>query len=193
MGLCACLVKSLFKKEKTLFFLFSYWFKKNILYRQCVLHLILSSMKKFKIIFTILMLVCVSWCSVSVDFDGAILERFTDKIAYLYNNCWSDIEWLQETLTPEAIQSMDQTCVASIKAITKIRWKIEKLKWRIWNSELVNQLLSKIDEIIYSLQTSKDEISGLYRENQNIDLWWIIQSIDWETVIQNLQELIENN
>ena len=149
-------------------------------------------MKKFKIIFTIFTLVCLAWCSVSVDFDGAILERFTNKIAYLYSNCWSDIEWLQETLTPEAIQSMDQTCVASIKAITKIRWKIEKLKWRIWNSELVNQILSKIDEIIYSLQTSKDQISNLYTNNPNIDLWWFIESMDWETMIENLQELVEN-
>jgi hypothetical protein len=31
-------------------------------------------------------------------------------------------------MTPEAMESMDQTCVASIKAITKIRNKIEKLK-----------------------------------------------------------------
>jgi len=149
-------------------------------------------MKKIKIIFTILILMCVSWCTVSVDFDGAILERFTDKIAYLYSSCRSDIEWLQETLTPESVESMDQTCVASIKAITKIRWKIEKLKWRIWNSELVNQLLSKIDEIIYSLQTSKNQISDLYWENKNIDLWWIIQNMDWDNMIQALQELVEN-
>ena len=113
-------------------------------------------------------------------------------IAYLYSNCRSDIEWLQETLTPEAIQSMDQTCVASIKAITKIKGKIEKLKWRIWNSELVNQILSKIDEIIYSLKTSKDQIANLYTNNSNVDLWWFIESMDWETMIENLQELVEN-
>ena len=77
-------------------------------------------------------------CSVTVDFDGVMLERFTNRIAYLYNNCRSDIEWLQETMTPETIESMDQTCVASIKAITKVRWKIEKLKTRIWDSEIVH-------------------------------------------------------
>jgi hypothetical protein len=31
-------------------------------------------------------------------------------------------------MTPETIESMDQTCAASIKAITKIKGKIEKLK-----------------------------------------------------------------
>ena len=99
------------------------------LYRYCFRLSMYFKMKKLWIVLPIALII--AGCSVTFDFDGAMIERFTNKISYLYANCRSDIEWLQETMTPETIESMDQTCVASIKAITKIRWKIEKLKWKI--------------------------------------------------------------
>ena len=143
-------------------------------------------MKKLWIVLPIALII--AGCSVTFDFDGAMIERFTNKISYLYANCWSDIEWLQETMTPETIASMDQTCVASIKAITKIRWKIEKLKWKIWNSELVNQLLAKIDEIINSLQNSKDQIKN-YSSSVNIS--GILNQMSWSNLIESLESLAQ--
>lgn len=143
-------------------------------------------MKKLWIFLPIALLV--AWCSITFDFDGAMIERFTNKIAYLYANCWSDIEWLQETMTPETIESMDQTCVASIKAITKIKWKIEKLKWRIWESEAMNKLLAKIDEIINSLQNSKDKIKEY---SSNIDLSGLVNQVKEDNLIGNLEELVK--
>jgi hypothetical protein len=122
-----------------------------------------------------------------------MLERFTNKIAYLYNNCRSDIEWLQEVLTPEAVESMDQTCVASIKAITKIKWKIEKLKWKIGETELINQILVKVDEISNSLQTSKDQISELYKNNPNVDLGWLISNLSGDKIVENLENLVNSD
>jgi len=106
------------------------------------------------------------WCSISVDFDGAMIDRFINKISYLYANCWNDIEWLQEVMTPETVQSMDQTCVASIKAITKIKDKLEKMKWRIWNNVVVSNLLLKVNEILTSLEVSKNQIVDLYNTNR---------------------------
>ncbi len=129
-----------------------------------------------------------TWCSITFDFDGAMIERFTNKISYLYANCWSDIEWLQETMTPEAIESMDQTCVASIKAITKIKEKIQKLKWKFWESEALNQLLAKIDEIINSLQNSKDKIKEY---SSNIDISWLVNQMSWENLIWSLESLVQ--
>jgi len=143
-------------------------------------------MKKLWILLPIALLV--AGCSVTFDFDGAMLERFTNKISYLYANCRSDIEWLQETMTPETIESMDQTCVASIKAITKIKWKIEKLKWRIWESEALNNLLAKIDEIINSLQNSKDKIK---KYSSNIDLSGLVNQVNEENLIWSLESLTQ--
>jgi len=143
-------------------------------------------MKKLWILLPIALLV--AGCSVTFDFDGAMIERFTNKISYLYANCWSDIEWLQETMTPETIQNMDQTCAASIKAITKIKGKIEKLKWRIWESEAMNKLLAKIDEIINSLQNSKDKIKEY---SSNIDLSGLVNQVKEDNLIGNLEELVK--
>ena len=143
-------------------------------------------MKKLWILLPIALFV--AGCSVTFDFDGAMIERFTNKISYLYANCWSDIEWLQETMTPETIESMDQTCAASIKAITKIKGKIEKLKWRIWESEAFNQLLAKIDEIINSLQNSKDQIKN-YSSNVNIS--GILNQMSWSNFIESLENLAQ--
>jgi len=130
----------------------------------------------------------IAGCTVTFDFDGAMIERFTNRISYLYANCWSDIEWLQETMTPETIESMDQTCVASIKAITKIKWKIEKLKWKIWESDILNQLLAKIDEILNSLQTSKDQIK---QYSWNIDISWLVNQMSWNNLIESLEILAQ--
>ena len=141
-------------------------------------------MKKLWIILPVILIV--AWCSVTFDFDGAMIERFTNKISYLYANCWSDIEWLQETMTPETIESMDQTCAASIKAITKIKGKIEKLKWRIWESEAFNQLLAKIDEILNSLQTSKDRIKEY---SSNVDISGLVNQMNADNLIGSLENL----
>ena len=141
-------------------------------------------MKKLWIILPIILIV--AWCSVTFDFDGAMIERFTNRISYLYANCRSDIEWLQETMTPETIESMDQTCVASIKAITKIKWKIEKLKWKIWESEVLNQLLAKIDEILNSLQTSKDRIKEY---SSNVDISGLVNQMNADNLIGSLENL----
>jgi hypothetical protein len=83
---------------------------------------------------------------------------------------------------------MDQTCVASIKAITKIKGKIEKLKWRIWESEAFNQLLAKIDEILNSLQNSKDQIKN-YSSNVNIS--GILSQMSWSNLIESLESLAQ--
>ena len=143
-------------------------------------------MKSIKITLFSLCAVFLAWCSITFDFDGAIIERFTNKISYLYANCRSDIEWLQETMTPETIESMDQTCVASIKAITKIKWKIEKIKWKIWESEILNQLLAKIDEILNSLQTSKDRIKEY---SSNVDISWLVNQMNTDNLIWGLENL----
>ena len=143
-------------------------------------------MKKLWIFLLIALLV--AGCSVTFDFDGAMIERFTNKISYLYANCWSDIEWLQETMTPETIQNMDQTCAASIKAITKIKGKIEKLKWRIWESEALNKLLAKIDEILNSLQNSKDQIKNY---SSNIDISGLVNQVNKENLIWSLESLAQ--
>ena len=141
-------------------------------------------MKKLRIVLPIILIV--AWCSITFDFDGAMIERFTNRISYLYANCRSDIEWLQETMTPETIESMDQTCVASIKAITKIKWKIEKLKWKIWESEVLNQLLAKIDEILNSLQTSKDRIKEY---SSNVDISGLVNQMNADNLIGSLENL----
>lgn len=94
-------------------------------------------------------------------------------------------------MTPENIQSMDQTCVASIKAITKIKWKIEKLKWKIWENETINQILAKIDEIINTLQNSKDKISDFYENGVKTDISSLINNVNWDELIENLQDLVE--
>ena len=148
-------------------------------------------MRKTAILLSIFFVIFLAWCSVTFNFDWAMIERFTDKISYLYASCWSDIEWLQESMTPENIQSMDQTCVASIKAITKIKWKIEKLKWKIWENETINQILAKIDEIINTLQNSKDKISDFYENGVKTDISSLINNVNWDELIENLQDLVE--
>lgn len=139
-------------------------------------------MKKILITALCVIFVFVWWCSVSVDFDGVMIDRFINKISYLYANCWSDIEWLQEVMTPESIQSMDQTCVASIKAITKIKDKLEKMKWKIWNSVVVSNLLLKVNEILASLETSRNQIVNLYNTNnlsESFDsVFWLMKTED---------------
>ena len=143
-------------------------------------------MKNLKFLVPILCVLLLAGCKVSIDFDGAMIERLTNKISYLYANCRSDIEWLQETMTPETIESMDQTCVASIKAITKIKWKIQNIKNKVWDSEILNQILEKIDEIIASLQNSKDQIKN-YTSNVNIS--GILNQMSWSNLIENLENL----
>ena len=145
-------------------------------------------MKKLLSILSVLVVSVVAWCSVTFDFDWAMIERFVDKVSYLYASCRSDIEWLQETMTPESIQSMDQTCAASIKAITKIKGKIEKLKWRIWENEALNKLLAKIDEILNTLQNSKDQIKNY---SSNIDISGLVNQVNKENLIWSLESLAQ--
>ncbi len=147
-------------------------------------------MKKFLIFLPIIAII--TGCKISINFDWAMLERFTNKISYLYANCRSDIEWLQETMTPESIESMDQTCAASIKAITKIRKKIEKLKWRIWENETLNDLLDKVDEIINSLQNTKDQISDISTNYGQWDLSTLLDQLNWQNLINNLENLTKD-
>lgn len=147
-------------------------------------------MKKIFAIMFLIFVPFVSGCSISIDFDGAMIERFTDKIAYLYANCWSDIEWLQEVMTPETIKTMDQTCVASIKAITKIKSKIQKLKNMVGESEILNQILAKVDEIINSLQDSKNQIINMNDYN-DMDMSMILNKIDGDKLIESLESLSE--
>ena len=149
-------------------------------------------MKKLLSILSVLVVSVVAWCSVTFDFDWAMIERFVDKISYLYASCWSDIEWLQENMTPETMESMDQTCVASIKAITKIRNKIEKLKWKIWENETINNILAKIDEIINTLQNSKDQITALYKNKSGADISHLINQVNWDRLIEGLEDLAED-
>lgn len=149
-------------------------------------------MKKFIMSLSVFYIVLFAWCSVTFDFDWAMLERFTDKISYLYASCWSDIKLLEESMTPENIQSMDQTCVASIKAIKKIRWRIEKIKWRIWENEIINQILAKVDEIINTLQNSKDKISNVYENGIKTDISSLIDKFNWDELVESLQNLSED-
>ena len=149
---------------------------------------VIMIMKNLKILVPILCVLLLAGCKVSIDFDGAMIERFTNKISYLYANCRSDMEWLQETMTPEMIESMDQTCVASIKAITKIKWKIQNIKNKVWDSDILNQMLEKIDEIITSLQNSKDQIKN-YSSNVNIS--GILNQMSWSNLIESLENLTQ--
>lgn len=143
-------------------------------------------MKKLNFLLMAFIPVFLSWCSITFDFDWAMIERFTNKISYLYANCRSDIEWLQEVMTPETIESMDQTCVASIKAITKIKWKIEKLKWRFWDSEVLSELLVNVDELTNSLQKSKDQIKNY---SSNVDISGLVNQMNWDKLVENLENL----
>ena len=145
-------------------------------------------MKNLKFLVPVLCMLLLAGCKISIDFDGAMIERFTNRISYLYANCRSDIEWLQETMTPETIESMDQTCVASIKAITKIKWKIQNIKNKVWDSDILNQMLEKIDEIITSLQNSKDQIKN-YSSNVNIS--GILNQMSWSNLIESLENLTQ--
>lgn len=145
-------------------------------------------MKNLKFLVPVLCMLLLTWCKVSIDFDGAMVERFTNRISYLYANCRSDIEWLQETMTPETIESMDQTCVASIKSITKIKEKIQNIKNKVWDSDILNQMLEKIDEIITSLQNSKDQIKN-YSSNVNIS--GILNQMSWSNLIESLENLTQ--
>lgn len=147
-------------------------------------------MKKFSVIIISFFILFISWCSISIDFDGAMIERFTDKIAYLYANCRSDIEWLQEVMTPETIKTMDQTCVASIKAITKMKSKIQKIKNMVWDSEILSQILEKVDEIIDSLQNSKNQIVNM-NDYSDMDMTIILNKLDWDKLIESLEDLAE--
>jgi L-ribulose-5-phosphate 3-epimerase UlaE len=90
------------------------------------------------------------------------------------------------------MESMDQTCVASIKAITKIRNKIEKLKWKIWENEIINNILAKIDEIINNLQNSKDQITKFYNNKSGLDISNLIKQMNWDSLIENLEDLAED-
>lgn len=148
-------------------------------------------MKKKLVLLSIFFVIFIAGCSITINFDWAMIERFTNKISYLYASCRSDIEELQENMTPENIQSMDQTCVASIKAITKIKWKIEKLKWRIWENETINKILAKIDEIINTLQNSKDKISNFYENDVKTDISNLVNNVKWDELIESLQDLVE--
>jgi hypothetical protein len=77
---------------------------------------------------------------------------------------------------------MDQTCVASIKAITKIKDKLEKMKWKIWNSVVVSNLLLKVNEILDSLEVSRNQIVNLYNTNnlsESFDsVFWLMKTED---------------
>lgn len=89
-------------------------------------------------------------------------------------------------MTPETIESMDQTCVASIKAITKIKWRIEKLKWKFWDSEVLSELLVNVDELTNSLQKSKDQIKNY---SSNVDISGLVNQMNWDKLVENLENL----
>ena len=93
-------------------------------------------------------------------------------------------------MTPETIKTMDQTCVASIKAITKIKSKIQKLKNMVGESEILNQILAKVDEIINSLQDSKNQIINMNDYN-DMDMSMILNKIDGDKLIESLESLSE--
>jgi len=62
------------------------------------------------------------------------------------------------------------------------------LRWKIWSTEDLNLLLVKIDEIINSLQNSKDQIKN-YSSNVNIP--WILNQMSWSNLIESLETLAQ--
>lgn len=138
-----------------------------------------------------LSLFILGWCSISVNFDWAMMDTFVNRISYLYANCRSDIEWLQEVMTPETIADMDQTCAASIIAITKIKEELEQLKWKVWNNALISGLISKINELLDKLENSRNQIINMY--NANILQWSLDNLLDWMMTEEELSNWLWND
>ena len=53
---------------------------------------------------------------------------------------------------------------------------------------LCRKLLAKIDEIIDSLQSSKDKIK---QYSSNIDISGLVSQMKWDNLIENLEELAQ--
>ena len=126
-------------------------------------------MKILKIIWLIIWSLLLAWCEINLQFksDGAILNNAVERIAYLYNNCMTDIEWIEEVMTPETMENMNETCKASIKTMWKIRTSVEKLKDNVWDSQVVTLILSKINTAISTLENGTAKITSIYNDLEN--------------------------
>ena len=109
-----------------------------------------------------------AWCEISLSFksDEDVLGRTVEKVAYLYNNCMFDLEWMEEVMTPDARESMDQTCKASIKTMKKLKSTVEKLKSKLWENQSVSSILEKINMAIASLENGTSQMASLYSQMQ---------------------------
>jgi len=128
-----------------------------------------QNMKLLKIIWLVTWSLLLAWCEINLQFksDGAILNNAIERVAYLYNNCMSDIEWIEEVMTPETMQNMTETCKASIKTMNKIRTSVEKLKNKVWDNQAVTLILSKINTAISTLESGTTKITSIYNDLEN--------------------------
>ena len=163
-------------------------------------------MKNLKFLVPVLCMLLLAWCEINLQFksDWEILNNAIEKISYLYNNCMTDLEWIEDVMTPESMANMDETCKASIKTMKKIRSTIEKLKWKIWESQMITLVLNKINWAISSLENWTNQITNIYNQienwSSNIDFEKeyseIISNMKNENVTQvlsNIQEWIQSS
>lgn len=146
-------------------------------------------MKIFKIFISILFVAVLAWCEINLQFksDWEILNNAIEKISYLYNNCMVDLEWIEDVMTPETMATMDETCKASIKTMKKVRSTIEKLKWKLWESQMVNLVLNKVNLAISSLENWITQINNVYTQMEN---WW--SAINFEEKYSEILQSMKN-
>ena len=110
-----------------------------------------------------------AWCEINLSFksDEDVLWRTVERVAFLYNNCMVDLEWMEEVMTPESRDSIDETCKASIKTMKKLKSTVEKIKAKLWENQTVSSILEKINMAIASLENGTSQMTSLYSQMQD--------------------------
>lgn len=163
-------------------------------------------MKFLKFFIPVLFTIILAWCEINLQFksDWEILNNAIEKISYLYNNCMTDLEWIEDVMTPESMANMDETCKASIKTMKKIRSTIEKLKWKVGDSQMITLVLNKINWAISNLENWTSQITNIYNQiengSSNIDfekkyseILANMQNENVTEVLSNIQEWIQSS
>ena len=70
-------------------------------------------------------------------------------------------------MTPETMENMNETCKASIKTMWKIRTSLEKFRNKVWDSQVVTLILSKVNTAISTLENGTTQIASIYNDLEN--------------------------
>lgn len=143
-------------------------------------------MRLLKIITLSICALLVAWCEINLSFksDEDVIWKAVEKVAYLYNNCMFDLEWLEEVMTPEAWESMDETCKASIKTMKKLKSTVEKIRLKVGENPTIITILDRINTAIASLENGTSQVKSLYNQFQG----------DWSQIdfAQKYNEILNN-